>query len=198
MKAPSQHPDPDPDLIRQAQRGDRAALRRVLEEVSPSVRQWALAHTGDPDDAADLTQEVLVLVARKLGSFRGESKFHSWLFTVTRNQALEAHRRRRREERKMDRLKVLDTDVRTPLPGPEAAVDRKRIGAVLRAFLEELPPRQREVFQLSELQGMTSPEVGELLGVEPVSVRAALMKARRTLRRRILEQHPELVEEYLR
>jgi DNA-directed RNA polymerase specialized sigma24 family protein len=49
---------------------------------------------------------------------------------------------------------------------------------------------------MAEIQGLTSPEIGQILGLEPGSVRAALFKARRTLRRRILDQHPELVEEY--
>jgi RNA polymerase sigma-70 factor (ECF subfamily) len=193
----AQYPDPDPELIRGAQEGDRDSMRRLLEEVGPAVRQWALAHAGDPDEAADLAQEVLLLLLRKVSSFRGESRFYSWLFSVTRNQALEAHRRKGRQETKVERFKVHSGQESWSRPHPERDVDRQRLGAVLTAFLRELPPRQREVFQLSELQGLSSPEVGELLGVEPVSVRAALLKARRTLRRRILEQHPEFVEEYL-
>jgi RNA polymerase sigma-70 factor (ECF subfamily) len=77
-------------------------------------------------------------------------------------------------------------------------IDRTRIRSLVEAFVSDLPPRQREVFQLSELQGLSSQEVGTILGLAPGSVRAALLKARRSLRRRILEQHPEFVEEYLR
>jgi RNA polymerase sigma factor (sigma-70 family) len=76
-------------------------------------------------------------------------------------------------------------------------VDKKRIGSLVQAFLVDLPKRQREVFQMAELQGLTSPEIGNILSLDPGSVRAALFKARRALRRRILESHPELVEEYL-
>ena len=76
-------------------------------------------------------------------------------------------------------------------------LDRRRIHGLISAFVNELPPRQREVFQLSELQGLGSPEIGEILGLAPGSVRAALLKARRSLRKRMLEQHPEFVEEYV-
>ena len=60
MRGLSQKPDPDPALIERAKEGDQAALQTLLEEVSPAVRQWAFARTGDVNEAADLTQEVLL------------------------------------------------------------------------------------------------------------------------------------------
>ncbi len=197
MKSPPSRIDPDPILIEKAQQGDRKALRSLLEEVGPPVRQWALAHTGDPDSASDLSQEVFLLLVRKISSYRGEARFLTWLFTVTRNQALEDTRRRGRQEKKMNRLKIEMERIReTSNPGA-TEVDRKRLGDLITTFVQELPARQREVFQLSELQGLSSPEIGVILEMAPVSVRAALLKARRSLRKKILEQHTEFVEEYL-
>ena len=197
MKGPLDPTEPDPALIQRAQQGERAALRSLLETVGPLVSQWALARTGDADDAADLAQEVLILLVRKLPSFRGESRFLSWLFTVTRNQAIEAHRSKGRRERKMKRLSAYLTAEDRKAIGPESGIDGGRIRKVLAAFLQELPQRQREVFQMAEIQGLSSPEIGRILHLEPGSVRAALFKARRTLRRKILNQHPEFAEEYL-
>lgn len=197
MTVPSNLTEPDPALVRRAQQGDKAALRSLLEAVGPAVSQWALARTGDSDDAADLAQEVLILMLRKLSSFRGESRFLSWLFTVTRNQAIETHRRRGRRERKMERLSRESSPDDTPNLSPDTSIDGRRIRKILGAFLMDLPQRQREVFQMAELQGLSSPEIGMILELEAGSVRAALFKARRTLRKKILEQHPELVEEYL-
>jgi RNA polymerase sigma factor (sigma-70 family) len=62
--------------------------------------------------------------------------------------------------------------------------------------LEELSDRQREVFDLVDLQGIAAVEVGAMLGMEPVTVRSHLFRARRAIRKRILESHPELVEDY--
>ncbi len=197
MKKRSQKPDPDPVLIRKAQGGDREALRSLLEEVGPPVRQWALAHTGDSDSAADLSQEVFILLIRKIGSYRGDSRFLTWLFSVTRNQALEEMRRRRRREKKMNRFKARQTAGPRHAAQEPSEIDRKRLGELISQFLDELPPRQREVFQLSELQGLGSPEVGRILGLAPASVRAALLKARRSLRKKMLERHSEFVEEYV-
>ena len=66
---------------------------------------------------------------------------------------------------------------------------------MVRTFFGELPPRQREVFDLADLQGLPSTEIAARLGIEPVSVRAHLFKARRALRARILEAHPLLAED---
>jgi RNA polymerase sigma-70 factor (ECF subfamily) len=197
LKSPRQRPDPSPDLIDQAQRGNREALRSLLEQIDPAVRQWAFAHTGDPDSAADLSQEVFLLLIRKIGSYRGDSRFLTWLFSVTRNQALEELRRRKRRKIKMNRLEVelnAGPGYSSQRPGD---VDRQRLRGLLRVLVDELPPRQREVFQLSEMQGLSSPEIGEILELAPASVRAALLKARRSLRKKMLERHPEFVEEYV-
>jgi RNA polymerase sigma-70 factor (ECF subfamily) len=189
--------DPDPTLIQKAQEGDRESIRILLETVAPSVRQWALARSGDPDTAADLSQEVLVLLLRKLATYRGESRFLAWLFTVTRNQAVEAARKRARQRKKMDRYKgTMDWGDKTTRQD-ELGVDRERIRDLVSTFLKELPTRQREVFQLVDLQGLSSPEVGDILDLAPGSVRVALLKARRALRGKILDRHPEIAEEFL-
>lgn len=197
MKSSPSKPDPDPTLIKRAQQGDRESLKALLEEVSPSVRQWALAHTGNPDAASDLCQEVLLLLLKKISSFRGEARFLTWLFTVTRNQALEGARQKGRHEKKMIRFKAETGDMPSTSNPGGVQVDRERLGDLIAAFVRDLPERQREVFQMSDLQGLSSPEIGRVLELDPGSVRAALLKARRALRRKILEKHPEFVEEYL-
>lgn len=197
MKSLSPIRDPDPELVERAKQGDRESLEALLVEIGPAVRQWALAHTGDPDAAEDLCQEVFLIMFKKISSFRGQARFLTWLYSVTRNRAIERHRRIRRREKKMSRFQV---EIRGDLPtmNPSGAgLDREHLGDVLNTFVSDLPQRQREVFQLSELQGLTSVEIGGILRLNPGSVRAALLKARRTLRRRILEIHPELAEEYL-
>ena len=78
---------------------------------------------------------------------------------------------------------------------PDATVGQSTMVESIREFFMELPLRQREVFDLVELQGLTSPEAAERLGIEAVSVRAHLFRARKTLRTRILRSRPELVED---
>lgn len=184
----------EPGLVRRAQAGDRAGLRALVEAAYPLVRRWALVRTGDAVEADDLTQDVMIQMIRTLDGFRGEARFETWLYAVTRNAAAA---RARRTRRRVELLRVPEAAAEvapTPEPGPDVALHRSQVGAAVREAFFRLPLRQREAFDLVELQGLTSPEAAERLGIEAVSVRAHLFKARRALRAHILGVSPELAE----
>ncbi len=184
-----------PDLVRRAREGDEEALRDLVTRAHPIVRRWALVRTGDPTEADDLAQDVLVQMIRRLASYQGTAAFGTWLYTVTRNAAEDRRRLGNRREKARRSAEALGALLPARTERPDEALDRERLASLLRAFFEELPPRQREVLDLSDLQGFTSPEIAGMLGIEPVSVRAHLFKARRTLRRRILKAHPYFADD---
>lgn len=185
----------DLELVRRAQAGDADALRTLVRQAYPLVRRWALVRTGDPTEADDLTQDVLVHVMQKLDAFQGSGRFTTWLYTVVRRSAADRFRREGRRRR-------LEGDPRTAGEvAPESGATPLQQAAageamnLIEAFFHRLPDRQREIFDLADLQGLSSPEIAERLGIEPVSVRANLFKARRTLRGLILAHHPHLAPE---
>jgi RNA polymerase sigma-70 factor (ECF subfamily) len=180
-----------PSLISGAQGGDRGAFARLAELVQRRVRGWAASFTDDADDAEDVTQDVLILVHRRLPQFEGKSRFSTWLYTITKNVALDRRRRVKRRER---RLEVMDA----PVDSVEIreAFDESTLATLVLKYFDQLPARQREVFELSDIQGLSAPEVAERLGMKAVTVRANLFKARRTIRQRMLEHHSSLLEEY--
>lgn len=185
-------PEIEPNLVDRAQRGDEDALRALVEHAYTLVRRWTLVHTGDPDDADDLTQDVLVLMIRKLETFHGDARFGTWLYSVTRNAAMDRFRKRKRRAELGSEPKAYVQLVPEPSEDPSRAAERAELRALLSTYFEGLPERQREIFDLVELQGVPAAEAAERLGLEPVSVRASLFKARRTLRSRILSDHPDL------
>jgi RNA polymerase sigma-70 factor, ECF subfamily len=186
------------DLLPRAQAGDAAARDELLRRCHGTVYRWALVQTGHPDDAEDVAQEVLVRLYRYLGRYSGRSRFTTWLYRVTRNAALGWRRQL------ASRLRVLrDVSLNPPPPAapPEDPVERlqaARIAAVVTALFQELPARQREVFNLADIEGVALVDIAERLGMNPNTVRAHLFRARRTLRSRILARHPELAEERTR
>ena len=180
-----------PSLISGAQGGDRGAFSRLAALVQGRVRGWAASFTDDADDAEDVTQDVLILVHRRLPQFEGKSRFSTWLYTITRNVALDRRRRIKRRER---RLETMDAPVDTV--EMRVAFDEDTLTSLVLRYFDELPARQREVFELSDIQGLSAPEVAERLGMKAVTVRANLFKARRTIRQRMLEHHSSLLEEY--
>lgn len=189
-------PEPDdrsdlPSLISHAQGGDRGAFTRLAELVQRKVRAWAESITQDADDADDVTQDVLILVHRRLPQFEGKSRFSTWLYTITRNVALDRRRRTKRRER---RLETMEPPVETV--EIREVFDENTLTSLVLRYFDELPARQREVFELSDIQGLSAPEVAERLGMKAVTVRANLFKARRTIRQRMLQHHSTLLEEY--
>ena len=183
-------------LVEGARQGEERALRALTERAYPVVYRWALVHTGDPMEADDLTQDVLLQMITKMDSFQGEARFSTWLYTVTRNAAADRHRKRTRRARLAESAKAYWQLAPTGTSDPAREAEQRELGEMLSVFFERLPDRQREIFDLVELQGFSGAEVSELLGIEPVSVRAHLFKARKRLRSLILRASPELVEDF--
>ncbi len=183
-------------LVRRAQDGDDDAFERLVGRFYPHIYRWALVRTGDPDDAEDVVQIVLVRLYRKLGSFDGRSSFSTWLYRVVGNASQGFLRGRLRRGRLAQRLAQAGGHGGAVTAGAEAAVTSRETMTLVKAFLVELPDRQREVFDLVDLQGFEPVEVSRMMELEPVTVRTHLFRARRVIRKRILESHPELVEGY--
>ncbi len=184
-----------PKLIGEAKSGDRDALARLVEAAYPLVKRWALVQTGDPSDADDLAQDVMIRMIRKLDTWTAESRFESWLYAMVRNAALDGFRKQKRKRRAAHDPRVWEALIPSSAPDPGLAVEAGELRIMLNTFFEELPNRQRELFDLVELQGFSAVEAAELTGVEPVTVRAHLFKARRRIRSRILEQEESGPEE---
>ena len=162
--------------------GDASAFAALVERSRPIVFRWAIALSGDEDEAEDITQEVFVRVHRKLGSFRGDGPFDAWLYRITRRVVFRMQRTvRSSTERPAADLYITD---------PGARVDRERAVELIQTIAATLPMRQREVFVLCDVEGRTPAEVSVILNMKDVSVRASLFKARTAIRRRILATHP--------
>ncbi|UCC73473.1 MAG: RNA polymerase sigma factor [Gemmatimonadota bacterium] len=183
-------------LVRRAQAGEEAAFETLVRRHYEQVHRWALARTGDRDDADDVTQEVLVRLHRHIGGFDGRSQFTTWLYQVTRSAAADLHRKRARRDRLALKLNRESGPAAHDPRGEADAADERRAAGLVRTFLEELSERQREVFDLCDLQGLGAVEVSAMLKMEPVTVRSHLFRARKAIRRKILENCPELVEGY--
>ncbi len=183
------------DLVPRAQRGDAHALEALLRACRATIYRWALVQTGDPADAEDVSQEVLIRLHGSLGGYAGRSRFTTWLYRVTRNQALNLGRTVRR------RLRLAAAATLEAAAAPSAPADplerlhAHRVADLVGALLERLPRRQREVFALADLEGCDMDEIAARLGMSPVTARVHLMHARRALRARILERWPEMAEE---
>lgn len=182
-----------PSLVERVRSGDPSSLERLLARVRSSVRTWAQKFTGDSDTAEDVTQEVLIGLERRVRKFDGASGFSTWLYAVTRNVALSS---RRRDQR---RLALVERRVRAGDSTVESAnqTDASALAALALRYFDALPKRQRQIFELVDVRGMSPAEVARQLGMEQVTVRGHLFKARRAIRTKMLARHEQLLKEYL-
>ncbi|HTP30054.1 MAG TPA: sigma-70 family RNA polymerase sigma factor [Anaeromyxobacteraceae bacterium] len=174
----------DHALARAAAAGDRAALEALLARHRPFIHNLALRMLWDARDAEDATQEVLVKIATRLSSFRGESAIRTWVWRVAANHLLS--RRRGRVEQVVHDFdcygKALAALADEEEPGPEQRllVEEAKIGCTV-GMLLCLEREQRLAFVLGEIFGATDTEGAEALGMTREGFRQRLSRARRQL-----------------
>ena len=192
---PISQPDEDDilgALVAGATQGSSGAFTELASRVRSRVRDWAARVVHDDDDADDVAQQVLLKLHMRLREFEGRSRFTTWLYRMTLNTALNRLRVDRRRANLLLRITPQSTTVT-----PETDVrESDRIAALVRACLDELSHRERQVFEMADLKGVATGEIAAKLNLEPVSVRAALSRARKRIRLRMMEQHRYLLEEY--
>jgi RNA polymerase sigma-70 factor (ECF subfamily) len=185
-----------PDLVRRAQGGDRAAFEDLVKKHYRQIYRWALGFTREPDEADDVVQEVLVRLQTRLKSYEGRSQFTTWLFQVTRNTALGRQRKVARRRSLMLGFRQGEPEDGSSRGDALRRLENSQAVDQVRTLYEQLPARQRQVFDLADLQGFDPAEIGKMLGMNPVTVRANLCKARRAIRGKMLERFPEMAEGY--
>jgi RNA polymerase sigma-70 factor (ECF subfamily) len=182
----------DTSLIARAQSGEDAALEQLITRIRPHVERQLLRYPVSDEDRRDLLQMTLLQVVRRLGSFRGDSSFSTWLFRVTANEALMLMRSQRRlRARLVVGLDLDDLGNITPL---RAGVDdshdvraRTESENVLRTALAELPEDYRHIVVAHYHEDQGLQEIADRLRVTESAVRSRLHRARSRLRE-ILEQ----------
>lgn len=168
--------DDEKDLVAALQRGDARALDTFYRSYARTVLAWSIRLGGPRLDAEDIAQDVFAVAFRRIGSFRGESRLSTWLFSITRNVIYNA--RRRAAVRRMVALDSVAEPADNGLAA-DAQVERGQRRAQVQLALEQLKRAQREVLVLMDLEGRTAPEVGEMLGIPPGTVYSRLHYARK-------------------
>jgi RNA polymerase sigma factor (sigma-70 family) len=171
--------------VRQAKNGDRQALEAVIRHIQGKIYGLALRMLGNPEDAEDEAQEILIKVITHLSDFREESAFSSWVYRVACNHLLRARKRRnQREGMTFDFLEdIVSAEAGNTYPltisGPERAVmlEEERLGC-LQAVLTCLDKKFRIVVILADIFGVTGAEGSYILDMTPEAFRKRLSRGR--------------------
>ncbi len=178
-------------LVAKAQEDDSQALEMLLRAHKDKI--FALAYRlalADRDAALDLSQEILIRVARNIKRFKRKSAFSTWVHRIAINTWLSTQRREGRWSRMIRSFqpgkRAKDAHQEAEIPDragdPARIVSKRLFLRDLHNTVQSLPQKQRLVFQLKALQGMSIPEIAELTGMAQGTVKSHLFRATRTVR----------------
>jgi RNA polymerase sigma-70 factor, ECF subfamily len=177
-------------LIKEFQKGDQASFEELISRYSDKAFHLASRMCRNQEDAEEVLQDVFTTVFRKIDGFEGKSSFSSWLYRVTVNSAL-MKLRKRRTDRTVSMEDALPHEDHSPLlasqdlQSGEDETLRLQIAQALEQAISRLPDEYRPVYVLRDIDGLTSKEVGRLLGISIPAVKSRLHRSRIMLRHKL-------------
>jgi RNA polymerase sigma-70 factor (ECF subfamily) len=178
-------------LVQAAKAGDVGAFEDLVRRYDRNVFRIAQHITQNREDAEDVVQDAFLKAYGNLAQFQGQSKFYTWLVRIAVNEALMRLRRRRPE-----RMVSLDEDVKTEedsmpreiadwSPNPEQQYTQGELKDILSRTIQGLPASFRTVFVLRDVEGLSTEETADALGLSIPAVKSRLLRARLQLRERL-------------
>jgi RNA polymerase sigma-70 factor (ECF subfamily) len=178
---------PDFALAQIAAKGNIKAFELLYERYHRRTYSLCLRMTNSQTEAEDLTQEVFIQLFRKIGSFRGDSAFSTWLHRLTVNQVLMYFRRRSVKNEKTSESGEMPEQTVSGTENPRKMPVLDRIA--LKNAVAQLPPGYRNVFVLHDVEGYEHEEVARLLKISVGTSKSQLHKARLKLRGLLIKQN---------
>ena len=194
--APGTRVDVDADLVADLRAEAPEAAERLVERYGDRVYRLAMRITGSKEDAEEAAQDALWTAARKIGMFKGESAFGSWVYRITANAAYQKLRTRRQKSAEIaidDVLPSLDDDGRhfEPMDDWTNRVDERALQGELRQVLQEaidgLPAEYRTALVMHDVEGLSNPDIAETLGISLPAVKSRVHRSRLFVRKRLSE-----------
>jgi len=188
LPQPSDLPS-DEDLIGRVLAGDTESFAPIMRRYNQRIFRAARSILGDDGEAEDVLQEAYVRAFEHLGQYEGRASFSTWLTRIAVHEAY-ARRRKRRLVRFVD---LSDAEILRMTPETDEnsafnAVDHRELGGMLRQAIDQLPEDLRSVLTLRLVEGMSTDETADCLGLSPANVKVRLHRARLRLRSGI-ERH---------
>lgn len=187
---------PEQELLAAAQAGERAAIESLIARYQSRVFRFGMKMCRDPEDAKDVLQETLIAMVRTVRDFRGAASLSTWLYGIARSFCIKKRRKSKFApvETSLDSEATREAaQLADPQRDPEEQAGARRIHDALEQGIAALEPMYREVLLLRDVEGLTAPEVAEVLQLSVAAVKSRLHRARAAVREHVapLLQPPE-------
>ena len=179
-----------PELVEQLQQGNESAFSKLVDEWQDMVYNTAIGIVQNPQDADDITQEVFMQVYQSISSFKGESKFSTWLYRITLSKALDQEKKKKRKKRFAfvqqlfgNQGEELVQSVEFEHPG--ILLEKKESAQALFKALKQIPDNQRIAFTLHKLEGQSYLEIAEIMNTSLYAVESLMSRAKANLKKQL-------------
>ncbi|OYD14412.1 hypothetical protein CH333_08010 [candidate division WOR-3 bacterium JGI_Cruoil_03_44_89] len=182
MKNIGDKEDRDKELIGKIVEGDEVAFEEIVKKYERRVWNTIYRYIGESDEVEDVAQEVFIKVWRHAKSFKGKSKFSTWLYRIVVNQCLNYRGRHKEKPASLDEIMEHG---RTP-DSLKVEIGDEEKPKIVRRAIDELPERQRIALVLSRFEGKSYREIAQIMGVSLSSVESLIFRARAILKKKLL------------
>ena len=177
-------------LVAAAKRGDTHAFEELVNRYEAKIFRLTMNITRNREDAEDAMQDAFLKSYAHLKNFQEDSRFYTWLVRIAVNQALMKLRKRRPNQVSLDEEvdtgeELMPREVEDWGPSPEERYKQSELGGILSSTIAELDPSFRIVFQLRDIEEMSTEETAEALGLSIPAVKSRLLRARLKLRQKL-------------
>jgi RNA polymerase sigma factor (sigma-70 family) len=185
------------ELISLLKQKDRAAFKTIVETWQDMVFNTALGILQNAEDAEDVMQEVFISVFESINTFKGESKFSTWLYRITVSRAMD-HIRKKKTKKRFALIQGFygkNNEAIIDPPDffhPGINLENKENAAVLFKAMERLPPNQKIAFVLNKVEGLSYQEIAEVLKITDSAVDALLQRAKSNLKKMLSDFYKTL------
>lgn len=187
--------DADIELVKQTLQGDEGGFEKLVKKYQDKVYTLCYRYSGNDEDAYDLAQEAFIKAYRSLGTFKGSSRFGTWLYRITTNVCLDEIRRKKRRiqaqsldqpvegaDGEMTRI-VLDDTLSI-----DALYEQQEQAQYIQSLLIQMKPEHRMVLLLKDIMEFSYEEIAQMLNISSGTIKSRLSRARELLRRKLLER----------
>lgn len=175
-------------LVNKAVKGDNSAFEALMEKHMGIIYNIALRMAANQDDAEDMTQEIMIKIFRSLGSFKGNSKFSTWIYRVAVNTCLDELKKKKNKKHLSLDAEISGDDgenqieIKDDSPSPEKLAEQNELRDMVAAAVKLLSDEHRAVIVLRDIRGMSYNEIAGILGCSDGTVKSRISRARAQLK----------------
>jgi RNA polymerase sigma-70 factor, ECF subfamily len=175
----------DLQLIEECKRGNFNNFRKLVELTSPFAFSVAFRMLGNEDQAKDVVQDTMVTIWQKLKKIKTAEVYKTWIYRIVVNKCYDQMRKRKRNPEFIADEHTWELIANKLSEGPSAALENGETAKIITILTERLSSKQKAVFVLSDLEGMSNDEISEITGISKSAVKANLYHARKNISEKV-------------